>query len=133
VSSAVAAGDESVLRSQITKYICSSTTPNLLSVREHYMFSPLIGYFASLYSQNLSMSLAKWVPSHFSPGSAIVLAPLRAICFRLPHRHASQAVDLLHEKRLVQMHQPFLMYLCGPTWNRTTAAGFGDQHSTSKL
>lgn len=23
--------------------------------------------------------------------------------------------------------------LCGPTWNRTTAAGFGDQHSTSKL
>jgi hypothetical protein len=66
--------------SQVTKYFCSLTAPKILSacriLQILYTFSifcfspyrscPLIGYFVRI-SQNLSMSLAEWVPSHSSP------------------------------------------------------------------
>ena len=79
--------------SRITKYICSSSTPNLLSVLESYRFCTPCRCFVSFHSQSSWHGLAP-VPRTGAPASFI----RRLTSLRFGSGHASKAVCLLKQK-----------------------------------
>ena len=101
--------------SRITKYICSSSTPNLLSVLESYRFCPLIGPFLRKLEKS-SMSLAKWVPSHFSRAS------LSSGIAAASQRTRKQSSLLTNTKATRLESGGFCIVRCDPTENRTPAS-----------
>jgi len=94
-------------------------TPILVSTLKSYRFCPLIGLFVSFHSQRFSMSLAKWVPSHFSPSSRFI-ALVRGNSRRsASQRRRKPSSWLSKQKSLLCSRSDFCLRLCASTRNRT--------------